>query len=189
MAEVPAFPCYSRDSFSSLFRQAGCHSLVRSPRATSSLQQFDQVQDQDANQSWCSVSEWLSRTGFHVSETCVSSPRHDVNRGFPHNGRSGNSHSSSVGSHHFGIRVNLRGPLFEESTVINYGVPGHLNKDYRLSWTAYLNRVPVTQQELEDHEVVKCIEKRAAIFQGHIPIENMEELQVVKYKPKRTFAE
>jgi hypothetical protein len=76
---------------------------------------------------------------------------------------------------------NSRDPLFEESTVVNYGVPSYLNKDVRLSWTAYLNRAPVTDQELEDHEVVKCIERRAAAFQGHVPIENMEELQVVKF--------
>src|SRR5271168_177889 len=52
---------------------------------------------------------------------------------------------------------NSRDPLFEESTVVNYGVPSHLNKDVRLSWTAYLNREPVTDQELEDHEVVKFV--------------------------------
>jgi hypothetical protein len=80
--------------------------------------------------------------------------------------------------------LSCRDPLFEESTVINYGVAGHLNKDYRLSWTAYLNRAPVTDREREDHEVVKCIEERASVFQGHVPIENMEELQVVKFVPR-----
>ena len=62
-----------------------------------------------------------------------------------------------------------------------------MNKDVRLSWTAYLNREPVTEQELEDHEVVKCIERRASAFQGYVPVENMEQLQVVKFVPPGRF--
>ncbi|MCJ1377762.1 Prolyl 4-hydroxylase, alpha polypeptide [Xylographa soralifera] len=43
--------------------------------------------------------------------------------------------------------------------------------DYRSSQTAYFFEDPVTQ----------CIEDRAAFFQGNLPVERVEALQVVKY--------
>jgi prolyl 4-hydroxylase len=75
-----------------------------------------------------------------------------------------------------------REPLFETSTIVAYdNTPFNLDKSHRDSWTAFFPRPdPETNP---DDRVVRCIEKRAAAFQGHVPIENVEFLQVVKYSP------
>jgi hypothetical protein len=71
-------------------------------------------------------------------------------------------------------------PLFGESTVLDYDNPANpVDKVHRDSWTAYLN-LPYNPEESDDDAVVKCIEERAAQFQGHIPVQNLENLQVVK---------
>jgi hypothetical protein len=75
---------------------------------------------------------------------------------------------------------NCSTPIFQESTVISYGGESHLDTDYRLSWTANLNQLPIPEEHDADYDVIKCIENRASVFQGHVPVENIEELQVVK---------
>jgi len=78
--------------------------------------------------------------------------------------------------------------LFAESTVVNEeNIPYNLDKGTRDSWTAYLHET--IPEENPGHLVVKCIEERASLFQGHIPIENLEPLQVVKYitRPNEIF--
>jgi hypothetical protein len=71
-------------------------------------------------------------------------------------------------------------PLFAESTVVaEDNTAYHSNKTYRDSWTAFLPSPK--PKERPDDAVVRCIEERAALFQGLIPIETMETLQLVKY--------
>ena len=53
-----------------------------------------------------------------------------------------------------------------------------VDKRYRSSMSAYL---PLSHEG--DYKVLRCIEERAAKFQGHVPISHMENLQVVKYIP------
>ena len=71
-------------------------------------------------------------------------------------------------------------PIFEESKTVEYesGGGNEVNKLHRSSVSAYL---PLSYQT--EHKILRCIEERAATFQGHIPITNMENLQVVKYIP------
>ena len=54
-----------------------------------------------------------------------------------------------------------------------------LDKGHRDSWTAFLETP--NPEENEDHMVVRCIEQRASTFQGNVPIDYIEQLQVVKY--------
>lgn len=75
--------------------------------------------------------------------------------------------------------ANMSNPLFSESTVLNYN-SNPVEKSHRDSWTAYLS-LPSDPEENDDHAVIKCIEERAAQFQGYVPVDNMENLQVVKY--------
>ena len=56
--------------------------------------------------------------------------------------------------------------------------PYTLDKRYRDSWTAYLNSPE--PEENDDDMVVRCVEERASTFQGDVPIDHMEQLQVVK---------
>ena len=48
---------------------------------------------------------------------------------------------------------------------------------WRSSYTAFLPE----PDEQPEFKVVRCIEQRAAEFQGYIPLWNMEDLQVVRY--------
>ena len=80
--------------------------------------------------------------------------------------------------------VNRSNPLFSESTVLNYD-SNPVDKDHRDSWTAYLNP-PTNPKENDEDAVIKCIEERAAQFQGYVPVANMESLQVVKYSGHST---
>jgi prolyl 4-hydroxylase len=50
-----------------------------------------------------------------------------------------------------------------------------VDKSHRDSWTAYLSN--------ENEDVIRCVEERASVFQGHVPVENIENLQVVRYIP------
>jgi hypothetical protein len=69
----------------------------------------------------------------------------------------------------------------EESTVLSYGGNGSvLDKSHRSSKTAYLTAPNDPPESIAD-VVLSCIEHRAASFQGYVPIENIEPLQVVKY--------
>jgi len=79
----------------------------------------------------------------------------------------------------FAEMANTSNPLFSESTVLNYD-SNPVDKSHRDSWTAYLS-LPTDPEENDDHAIIKCIEERAAQFQGYVPVANMENLQVVKY--------
>jgi len=46
--------------------------------------------------------------------------------------------------------------------------------------SAYLKMPSMSAME-DDDVVVNCIERRAAQFQGYVPVDNLETLQVVKY--------
>jgi hypothetical protein len=70
-------------------------------------------------------------------------------------------------------------PIFEESRVLGYNP---VDKSWRDSSSAYLDEPPEVP-ETADQLVIHCIEERAARFQGHVPINNLEALQVVKYSP------
>jgi len=74
---------------------------------------------------------------------------------------------------------NISNPLFSESTVLNYD-SNPVDKSHRDSWTAYLG-LPSNPEENDSHAIIKCIEERAAQFQGYVPVKNIENLQVVKY--------
>ena len=73
----------------------------------------------------------------------------------------------------FSICYFKREPKFSRSTVV--GEDGSVVSDYRTSSTAFLDR--------HQTSVVKCIEERAAMFQGNVPPENLEPLQLVDYAP------
>ena len=73
-----------------------------------------------------------------------------------------------------------RTPLFKESTVIDQTKAQALEKDTRDSLSAYL-KMPSKSAMDDDDVVVNCIERRAAQFQGYVPVDNLETLQVVKY--------
>jgi hypothetical protein len=72
-------------------------------------------------------------------------------------------------------------PFFEESGVVDYGNPNStgVDKSHRDSSTAFLD-LPHNPPESDADIVVSCIEQRASQFQGHVPVNNMENLQVVK---------
>jgi len=70
-----------------------------------------------------------------------------------------------------------RSPLFYESTV---GADKSHLPESRRSQSAYL-KAPAKINRSDEDSIVHCIEKRASEFQGHVPIDNMETLQVVKY--------
>jgi hypothetical protein len=53
-----------------------------------------------------------------------------------------------------------------------------VDKTHRDSMSAYL---PLPDGKDPNHKVLACIEERASIFQGHVPVENFENLQVVRY--------
>jgi hypothetical protein len=74
-------------------------------------------------------------------------------------------------------------PIFEESRTVDYDTSDgskELDKQHRDSQSAYL---PFTDVEYPRYEPLHCIEQRAAQFQGHAPIENFENLQVVRSFP------
>lgn len=50
----------------------------------------------------------------------------------------------------------------------------------RDSWTAFL-KAPSRPPKNDDDVIINCIEERAAQFQGFIPVDNLETLQVIKY--------
>ena len=73
-------------------------------------------------------------------------------------------------------------PLFRESTVVDNSKGGRANlvqKKDRDSSSAYM-KLPSNPPESDDDVVINCIEQRAAAFQGHVPVENLEPLQVVR---------
>lgn len=75
----------------------------------------------------------------------------------------------------------LSEPIFEESRTVDYvneDGANEIDKSHRNSMSAYL---PLSQEG--DYKVLACIEERASVFQGHVPVENFENLQVVKYVP------
>ena len=74
-------------------------------------------------------------------------------------------------------------PIFEESRTVDYDTSDgskELDKQHRDSQSAYL---PFTDIEYPRYEPLRCIEQRAAQFQGHVPLENFENLQVVRSLP------
>ena len=70
-------------------------------------------------------------------------------------------------------------PLFKTSTVIDQSKADSVKKSTRDSYTAYL-KAPSNPFTNDDDVVVNCIEQRASEFQGHIPTDNFESLQVIK---------
>ena len=114
-------------------------------------------------------------------ENCFTITRHHVDRGISHPTGGRGPHTSSVSP--FLKQLGLfpcSEPLFAASTVVaDDNTVYHSNKTYRDSWTAFLNSP--RPKERPDDAVVRCIEERAALFQGFIPIETMETLQLVKY--------
>lgn len=77
------------------------------------------------------------------------------------------------------ILIDLAKPLFGHSEVLNYENGSSIDKNYRSSMTAFL---PLPENKTEDGQaIINCIEQRASVFQGYIPVENLENLQVVKY--------
>ena len=72
-----------------------------------------------------------------------------------------------------------RTPLFKKSTVIDQTKAHALEKDTRDSLSAYL-KMPSKSTMDDDDVVVNCIERRAAQFQGYVPVDNLETLRVVK---------
>jgi hypothetical protein len=78
--------------------------------------------------------------------------------------------------------LNCSDPIFEDSRTVDYESEdgsNEVDKSYRDSMSAYL---PLSGQ---GYEPIHCIEERASVFQGHVPIENMENLQVVRYSTLR----
>jgi len=83
----------------------------------------------------------------------------------------------------WGSNCRNREPIFEESRTVDYDTSDgskELDKQHRDSQSAYL---PFTDVEFPRYEPIRCIEERAAQFQGHVPIENFENLQVVRSLP------
>jgi hypothetical protein len=62
-----------------------------------------------------------------------------------------------------------------------YGSNGSsvIDKNHRDSLTAFL-KLPSKPSRNSEDLVVNCVEQRAADFQGYVPVENLENLQVVK---------
>jgi hypothetical protein len=84
----------------------------------------------------------------------------------------------------FDFHANLRlsNPLFKTSTVLDQSKRNSVQKTTRDSYTAYLKAPPKSNlAKTDDDVVVDCIEKRASAFQGYIPTDNFESLQVIKY--------
>ena len=77
--------------------------------------------------------------------------------------------------------LNCREPIFGDSTVLSSD-GSVIDKSYRDSQTAFYE-LPTDPLNNDGHALIRCIEQRAAQFQGHIPIENIENLQAVKYHP------
>ena len=75
-------------------------------------------------------------------------------------------------------------PLYHDSQVLDYAHPdaSTVDKSHRNSRSAYLP-LPANPPASDDEIVLQCIEERASIFQGYAPIQNMENLQVVRYSP------
>lgn len=78
--------------------------------------------------------------------------------------------------------IRVSEPLFKKSTVVSSSgniKADTIQKEYRDSLSAHL-KMPAMPPETDEDVVISCIEQRAAHFQGHIPVENVESLQVVK---------
>src|ERR1700685_2120938 len=123
----------------------------------------------------------MSKTSFQISENRLSITENHDYRGVSDFGRGPISNQRCVITlpDVFSEMVNASNPLFSESTVLNYD-SNPVDKSHRDSWTAYLS-LPSNPEENDDHAIIKCIEERAAQFQGYVPVDNMENLQVVKY--------
>jgi len=61
-----------------------------------------------------------------------------------------------------------------------------VSKEYRSSRSAYLD-IPANPPQTDNDIILSCIEQRAARFQSHVPRENMENLQVVRYVNRQEF--
>ena len=73
-------------------------------------------------------------------------------------------------------------PIFEESRTVDYDNEGsekETDKNHRDSMSAY---IPF-ERPFDGDVIVRCIEQRAARFQGYVPVENFEHLQVVRSSP------
>jgi len=72
-------------------------------------------------------------------------------------------------------------PLFADSEVLNYqNLSMPIDKSHRDSKTAFLP-IPSIPATNDGEVIISCIEERASTFQGHVPVENFENLQVVKF--------
>jgi prolyl 4-hydroxylase len=77
--------------------------------------------------------------------------------------------------------LTFRMPHFVQSRVkAANSVSEVIDRSHRDSQTTYFP-LPYDPAGDDAHAVIKCIEERAAHFQGNIPIQNIENLQVVKY--------
>ena len=74
--------------------------------------------------------------------------------------------------------IYVRDPRFSDSTV---GAGRSLSKGRR-SQSAFL-KAPAKFNRSDEDMIVHCMEARASEFQGYIPIDDMETLQVVKCEP------
>jgi prolyl 4-hydroxylase len=79
-----------------------------------------------------------------------------------------------------------RTPNFAESRVISDDASEVIDKSHRDSQTTYLD-FPDDPAGNDAHAVIKCIEERASHFQGNTPVENIENLQAVKYQAGGRF--
>ena len=91
-------------------------------------------------------------------------------------------------AYHPRIRFHLTcfsGPRFADSAVIS-GDSEVVDKNSRDSQTAFFD-IPSRPARSDADVVISCIEERAALFQGHLPVQHLENLQAVKYCPNPRY--
>src|SRR5271170_4215161 len=125
----------------------------------------------------------MSQPPIRLCENCFSSTRYYAHRGFCDRGRSDVSCESSVHPLRRLVIVNLgsSGPRFADSAVIS-GDSEVVDKNSRDSQTAFFD-IPSKPAQSDSDVVISCIEERAALFQGHLPVQHLENLQAVKCIP------
>lgn len=79
--------------------------------------------------------------------------------------------------------------MFQDSLVVDYvsNASVAVDKQHRSSQTAYFDQ-PEIPPKSDGDVVLNCIEQRAARFQGYLPVDHLENLQVVKYYRTKCIA-
>jgi len=129
------------------------------------------------------IPKGMSWTSLLFSESLVPGTLRNGDRGFRNSSRSRISRESRVIPPPLNLSLtSFREPLLGESLVVDsYGSAStdtKIDKSHRDSLTAFLDSPELPPQTDED-VVINCIEQRATQFQGHIPVQRLESLQVV----------